>query len=661
MVAFRGLKGPNARALTDEERGSLAAAKVKRQKQLVSWFQRELVKQNGGPASKATKNPPKNNPIVEDFVKTATGSGKTRVHHSVEVYQKLYRADIHAEVARRGWSSMNEAARIDALGPDADEETVAEQKRQVKLAQAARMKMYRGVASEMWKDASAEAQDQVAEAIRREREQQDAKKQAVEGERTHAQRTEGIAAIDSILDIAHKTIERATDWVGISITGGLDGTGGFSVKVKCFGTTDAGYTFRQLHPDFEGGVANPFVEFLTRAFPESARIASIVAPEGAADAAGDPPPAGDEGSASSRSLPKPRRIRPSRKTRKDLPELPQPRTDPAPPAPVAPLAPLSFSPSPQRPAPHTPEALTSPCTDPPPPSENAPHKVPQVYADDDDVGRALGVPTNGDLSGLIELWGNGDELWGSGDVPDFGHLSPRASNDAPFGAPFGVNLLLAPELPPSPDTVYAPPTVPYSLSPPDTPAYRAMSSPTPAPYSLSPPARGAWTQPRKVATREGPPPQQPPAVRVPALFAQQRLPLLNLGPATSHATGNELPSAPSPSAPLPPAPAPPMQPVASALADSTNGALHTEDDASSVATGISVPPAPLGEVVDDGVLKKRKRKARVMADATEFVLPTKGTRTRAAAAAAAGPSANTRKQASENHGFAAKRRKTSHR
>ncbi|KAJ7053672.1 hypothetical protein C8F01DRAFT_1235595 [Mycena amicta] len=403
---------PSAQPLTDSQRSDLAKAKKARHgvwkrlrrvyesltslQQLVSWFQRALRKQKGGVTAQA-----KANPVVDAFVKEATGTGKSRVHQPIEVFQKQHADEIHAEIARRGWSSMNEATRIEALGPDADEESLAEQKRQIKQAQAARMHLYKRVSQELWEKASPEVREEVSEQIKRETAEKEQKTKALEASdegRTPAQYREGVEAIDSVLNLAHDTIERAAGWVGMTITGGPDSMGGLSVKINCWGTTDAGSTFRQIHPDFEAGIGDPFAEFLTRLFPKSIRDARIILKD---DNGAEDVPSGcesaSEGTEAPPSLVKPRRIRQRRRTRKDLPDLPPARSEPTAPPPSQPaLAGPATAVVPAAP-PNDTEAGTSEAVV---LSASSHVQRPPTYADDDSVGRLLGVPTGIDWNSL---------------------------------------------------------------------------------------------------------------------------------------------------------------------------------------------------------------------------------------------------------------------
>lgn len=95
--------------------------------------------------------------------KTKAAAGH-RAHKPVEMFQIMYKADIDAELARRGSGDMNEAARKARRENDDDNETLEEQDGHVKMSRGQRMSLRNDVVADLW----AELSDEDREAVERE-------------------------------------------------------------------------------------------------------------------------------------------------------------------------------------------------------------------------------------------------------------------------------------------------------------------------------------------------------------------------------------------------------------------------------------------------------------------------------------------------------------
>ncbi|KAJ7896406.1 hypothetical protein B0H14DRAFT_3425774 [Mycena olivaceomarginata] len=218
---------------------------------------------------------------------------ETHPLRKVEIYQKMHRLKISAELRRRGFGDLNEEAEVaraaSAEGSVAargveltEEETQAAEIREaqeikewVRKNRQARMSLQVRTATEMYLAESDEVKTEVAaemEALNKER-------AAGAGDGDGQFTPEGYQhAIDQLRNIAEtvlRTIAEETGWHLCLLAGGpMPNRGGaISTKTISFGTTPHGSDFQASHPNFEEGVKTHFNKFLKRAFPHEIRDA----------------------------------------------------------------------------------------------------------------------------------------------------------------------------------------------------------------------------------------------------------------------------------------------------------------------------------------------------------------------------------------------------
>ncbi|KAJ7077658.1 hypothetical protein B0H15DRAFT_954951 [Mycena belliarum] len=256
-----------AAPLTDVQRAVLGEAIEGRKAQLASWYRRERkkIRQGGGGGSKSKKI----SPLMKAFAKKTSSAGR-RAPQPKEVFQKLHKDEIRAELSQRGHDAMNEAVRVQGRET---EETLEEQEVAVKMSRSERMRLRTQVVAEMWKNASEERLEEVRERVSLEKrkleEERRKERESGDGERTATQYQEGIDAIDELFEEAHSVSLRLAGWVGFTVVGGptprLPG-GEQTVKVICSGETIAGNNFTQACADFEQAILKPFKLFLDRVY-----------------------------------------------------------------------------------------------------------------------------------------------------------------------------------------------------------------------------------------------------------------------------------------------------------------------------------------------------------------------------------------------------------
>ncbi|KAJ7891644.1 hypothetical protein B0H14DRAFT_3428430 [Mycena olivaceomarginata] len=216
---------------------------------------------------------------------------ETRPLRKVEVYQKMHRLKISAELRRRGFGDLNEEAEVaraaSAEGSVAargveltEEETQAAEIREaqeieerVRKNRQARMSLQVRTATEMYLAESDEVKTEVVaemEALNKERAAGDGDRQFTPEGYQHA-----IDQLRNVAETVLRTIAEETGWHLCLLAGGpMPNRGGaISTKTISFGTTPHGSDFQASHPNFEEGVKTHFNKFLKRVFPHEIRDA----------------------------------------------------------------------------------------------------------------------------------------------------------------------------------------------------------------------------------------------------------------------------------------------------------------------------------------------------------------------------------------------------
>ncbi|KAJ6539873.1 hypothetical protein DFH09DRAFT_1090184 [Mycena vulgaris] len=255
------LSDPSAPALTKDQLTALGMAISARKKQLANWYRRERKKirtGNAGPGKKLS-------PLAKALAKRTKPVGR-RVHQAVEVFQKLHKDEIRAELTAH------------AQAPDVPEETREEQELAVRMSRSERMHLRGRVVSKLWANASEEErQDVYWEIVREKAALAKARREAEErdgtrGKTTGEQYQEGVDSVDEMFEGAHALLGENTGWVGVLLLAGptprMPG-GEITVKVICSGKTPAGNTFAESCVDFEKQIVEQFTQFADRVFSAS--------------------------------------------------------------------------------------------------------------------------------------------------------------------------------------------------------------------------------------------------------------------------------------------------------------------------------------------------------------------------------------------------------
>ncbi|KAJ6514455.1 hypothetical protein C8R47DRAFT_1064205 [Mycena vitilis] len=311
------VRGPNDAPWTKAQAKLLGEETAKTQERLKSWLRyrekkhRLAAAADGGAASNNNNN---NDFFGKRSLFRMLNKVTTRPFGVVEIYQKMFGANIKKEVMNLGYGELNEEAverarvaaaeaAAEATGDESvvepvvvmvlnEAETKSAEMREDNLViarirghRSARMKLWRKASSAMLEAESTEVKELVVAKtaqLNDERMLWTTKTVRQSNTSNNSNTTDsGIDQLGHVYAKVHEATMAETGWFGVTILGGPmpRRAGAISTKTICFGSTALGSDFQAFNPNFEQ-VKTELCRFLKRAFPHEVRDARGIVPEG---------------------------------------------------------------------------------------------------------------------------------------------------------------------------------------------------------------------------------------------------------------------------------------------------------------------------------------------------------------------------------------------
>ncbi|KAJ7769737.1 hypothetical protein B0H14DRAFT_2632701 [Mycena olivaceomarginata] len=229
----------------------------------------------------------------------------TRPLRAVEVYHRMYKTKVTAELRGRGYDELTESAvarraleagppEVQILTSDEVKAAAAAEaeatKDRVDMNRKLRMTLQRTTVTEMFEAESEAVKNDVHKemAVLNEERARTVEENNGEGERTPEQMQHGIDQLTEVVEKVLSAIGRETGWHACLLVGGPSPRregGGISTKTICLGTTPLGADFQAFHTNFDKHVKTEFAKYLKRAFPQEVRKSRALVPDGAVEIA----------------------------------------------------------------------------------------------------------------------------------------------------------------------------------------------------------------------------------------------------------------------------------------------------------------------------------------------------------------------------------------